>query len=165
MSLIICSECGKEISDKSSACIHCGCPIKKETTIHTTKKYIYMCMSNSCLSNPFKEFDEYKEGIQICPDCGKQLEYYETEIIDDNTHLVVERSEEENKKHENALNQIKNNSYNVNTNSQIECPYCHSTNTRKISTMLKIWSLKWQGLYGLGNVSKQWHCNNCNSDF
>ena len=30
MSLIICSECGKEISDKSSVCIHCGNPIYKE---------------------------------------------------------------------------------------------------------------------------------------
>lgn len=27
MALIICSECGKEISDKANICIHCGCPI------------------------------------------------------------------------------------------------------------------------------------------
>ncbi len=27
MALIKCSECGREISDKSAACIHCGCPI------------------------------------------------------------------------------------------------------------------------------------------
>lgn len=26
MALIKCPECGKEISDKASACIHCGCP-------------------------------------------------------------------------------------------------------------------------------------------
>ena len=30
MALIICSECGKEISDKSNACIHCGNPILKK---------------------------------------------------------------------------------------------------------------------------------------
>lgn len=29
MALIICSECGKEISDKASACVHCGCPVSK----------------------------------------------------------------------------------------------------------------------------------------
>lgn len=28
MALIKCSECGKEISDKASSCIHCGCPIE-----------------------------------------------------------------------------------------------------------------------------------------
>ena len=27
MSLVICEECGKEISDKAKACPHCGCPI------------------------------------------------------------------------------------------------------------------------------------------
>lgn len=27
MALIICPECGKEISDKAVACIHCGCPL------------------------------------------------------------------------------------------------------------------------------------------
>ena len=27
MALIQCLECGKQISDKASACIHCGCPL------------------------------------------------------------------------------------------------------------------------------------------
>lgn len=31
MALIKCPECGKEISDKAEKCIHCGCPIKKQT--------------------------------------------------------------------------------------------------------------------------------------
>lgn len=30
MALIKCNECGKEISDKTTQCIHCGCPIEKE---------------------------------------------------------------------------------------------------------------------------------------
>lgn len=29
MSLIKCSECGKEISDQAPACVHCGCPVSK----------------------------------------------------------------------------------------------------------------------------------------
>ena len=29
MSLIICPECGKEVSDKATACVHCGYPIKE----------------------------------------------------------------------------------------------------------------------------------------
>lgn len=29
MALINCPECGREISDKANACIHCGCPIKQ----------------------------------------------------------------------------------------------------------------------------------------
>lgn len=30
MALIRCKECGREISDQSKQCIHCGCPIEKE---------------------------------------------------------------------------------------------------------------------------------------
>lgn len=47
MALIKCPECGKEVSDKAIACIHCGFPLQK------VKK------------------DEATE-IQYCPYCGKQ---------------------------------------------------------------------------------------------
>jgi len=31
MAMIKCKECGKDISDKSSSCIHCGCPVISST--------------------------------------------------------------------------------------------------------------------------------------
>lgn len=43
MALIKCSECGKEISDKATTCIHCGCPVsameKKEIRKVEYKKW------------------------------------------------------------------------------------------------------------------------------
>lgn len=40
MALIKCPECGKEISDKAAACIHCGCPLQQGTnTIRTSKEH------------------------------------------------------------------------------------------------------------------------------
>ena len=33
MALISCSECGKEISDRATACPHCGCPLTTEKEI------------------------------------------------------------------------------------------------------------------------------------
>ena len=48
---------------------------------------------------------------------------------------------------------------------QVTCPYCHSTNTKKISTLLKVWSMHWLGMYSIGSIAKEWHCNNCDSDF
>ena len=30
MALIKCPECGKDISDKANACIHCGCPLNEQ---------------------------------------------------------------------------------------------------------------------------------------
>lgn len=46
-----------------------------------------------------------------------------------------------------------------------ECPYCHSKNTKKISGISKAGSVALWGVFAVGKVSKQWHCNNCKSDF
>lgn len=47
----------------------------------------------------------------------------------------------------------------------VECPYCHSTNTTKISTASKVGSVALFGIFAAGKVAKEWHCNNCKSDF
>ena len=48
---------------------------------------------------------------------------------------------------------------------EVKCPYCNSTNTKKISEMSKAASVAVFGVFAMGKVSKQWHCNNCKSDF
>ncbi len=45
-----------------------------------------------------------------------------------------------------------------------ECPYCHSKNTKKISATSKVTNTVIFGIFGTKRF-KQWHCNNCNSDF
>lgn len=47
----------------------------------------------------------------------------------------------------------------------IECPYCHSTNTSKITTTSKVGSVALFGIFAAGKVAKEWHCNTCKSDF
>ena len=44
------------------------------------------------------------------------------------------------------------------------CPYCKSSNTKKISAAGRMFSA---GLFGFGSkkIGKQWHCNGCGSDF
>ena len=46
----------------------------------------------------------------------------------------------------------------------IHCPYCNSTNVTKIGTVNRAVSV---GMLGLASkkIGKQWHCNNCGSDF
>jgi hypothetical protein len=46
----------------------------------------------------------------------------------------------------------------------LQCPYCHSTHVRKIGTVGRMVSV---GLFGLASkkIGKQWHCNDCGSDF
>lgn len=52
-----------------------------------------------------------------------------------------------------------------NSNIMVTCPYCKSTNTKKISNVSKAGSVAMFGIYAVGKVSKEWHCNNCKSDF
>ena len=32
MALIKCPDCGDKVSDKAAACIHCGCPLKSDSS-------------------------------------------------------------------------------------------------------------------------------------
>ena len=51
-----------------------------------------------------------------------------------------------------------------NTKPIVECPYCHSKNTSKISSLSKAVSIAAFGLFSQKR-KYQWHCNNCRSDF
>ena len=51
-----------------------------------------------------------------------------------------------------------------NTSPLVECPYCHSTNTKKISSLSKVGSVAMFGIFSQ-KVKHQWHCDSCNSDF
>lgn len=47
----------------------------------------------------------------------------------------------------------------------VTCPFCQSTNCKKISGASKIGKVALFGLFAAGSVSKTWHCNNCGSNF
>ena len=46
----------------------------------------------------------------------------------------------------------------------VKCPYCQSTNVKKISSLKRSASFSFLG-FASSKVGKQWHCNSCNSDF
>ena len=48
--------------------------------------------------------------------------------------------------------------------NKVHCPYCNSTNCKKISGVSKATSVAMFGIFSQ-KVKKQWHCNNCRSDF
>lgn len=51
------------------------------------------------------------------------------------------------------------------TKTTVECPYCHSTNTNKITNTSKAVHTAMFGIFSISRNSKQWHCNQCGSDF
>lgn len=55
--------------------------------------------------------------------------------------------------------------YTLNKKVIVNCPYCNSSNTTKISTLSKVGNVALFGIFALNKTSKQWHCNTCKSDF
>lgn len=45
-----------------------------------------------------------------------------------------------------------------------ECPYCHATNEKITNTSKAVHTAVF-GIFSMGRNSKQWHCNQCGSDF
>lgn len=64
----------------------------------------------------------------------------------------------------NKLSNNENFNNQINATPTIECPYCHSTNTHKLSTISRGTSILMLGLVS-GKIGKQWHCDDCGSDF
>lgn len=96
----------------------------------------------------------------VCPVCKSKLSYWVSVEIDDNTRLVTKKwwDEKRQKSHP------ENKSFKPSTPT-ITCPYCQSTNTKKISGLSKAVSVGIFGIFALGKTTKQFHCNNCNADF
>ena len=89
-------------------------------------------------NNPLFSIEEYNKQINRQIETNRQIDkYHEQQKID---------------------NQIK-------SKPVIECPYCHSTNTKKITNASKAIHTAVFGIFSVSRNSKNYHCNNCNSDF
>lgn len=56
------------------------------------------------------------------------------------------------------------NAYEASRKNAVQCPYCHSTETSKITKSSKVFNTAMFGLFGTKRL-KEWHCNSCGSDF
>lgn len=128
----------------------------------TAKKYIYQNM----YMNLFIAIadDDIQKGIALikeettcdeptakCIWCDLKMDYGTKE-----TNPII-------KARENYQNEKLFQEYQYRKNA--ECPYCHSKNTKKISGLSKVGSVALWGVFAVGKVSKQWHCNNCGSEW
>lgn len=142
MALIKCPECGKEISDKSEVCIHCGFPIKKQRVVIVNgkefdreifEKFLRGELNILQVVNPLCDAADAHAGILF----DKMVEIRETKQIPDV----------------------------INTPPSIAikdptCPMCNSTNLEKITAPKRIFSA---GIFGLGSdkIGKSFECKNC----
>lgn len=109
-----------------------------------------------------RQIKQYRNGehiggdYTICPLCKNGIL---TTLSSANKWIKM--SEEDKKK---IVATVKEQKLNNNKRTTIECPYCHSTNTKKITTTSKVLNTAIWGFFGTKRF-KEWHCNECGSDF
>ncbi len=109
------------------------------------ERVCYMCPK--CNQGHF--FNKAEEYSTICPKCNIEMICVESKFV----------SKEQEEKREKGLNRKFSQPVPL-----VYCPYCNSVNTSKISTTSKVVNTALFGIFGTKR-HKQWHCNNCNSDF
>lgn len=92
----------------------------------------------------------------ICPFCGYCYSDCFRDGITEESDLfwLCQKCGKETKREKQTVNQF-----------IVTCPFCQSTNCKKISGASKIGKVALFGVFAAGNVSKTWHCNNCGSNF
>lgn len=152
MALIKCIDCGKDVSDRASSCPNCGCPIED------SKQYI---MNAEILSRYSNEITNLRKTYR-CSNCGGH--FFTVKLFAGILMSVCLKCSN----HEQILiyNRIELNDWRANRQNiaKPHCPYCNSTNLKKIGVGSRMISAGTLGLAG-SKIGKQWHCNNCKSDF
>lgn len=157
MSLLICPECQKEVSEFAEKCPNCGCPIniiinkqkerlctiinghKKDVT-YFVNKILDKTWNEDVLSFNLRLMDELDVPmlgfVRAVEECGGAPEYY-------NDKSIKQWQQEQQ-----AIQA-----------SKPKCPMCGSTNISKISTLNRATSIVGLGILSK-KIGKQWQCNN-----
>lgn len=158
MALIICPECGKEVSDKSEVCIHCGYPLintkcningiiydfKEELPIALLEKTDdYVSVYGKIRKKTSLTLADTGDLIRIIKEIRAVPETFTPKFPLENREKIYGDPKEK----------------------SVECPYCHSTDTKKITTTSKAIHTALFGILSVGRNSKNYHCNNCGADF
>lgn len=154
MALVKCPECNKEFSEHAECCPNCGCPMsvieqqKEEEKIMqepVVQEYAAKFKCEKCGGTEFhlKTIIPYLCGD--CSNCGETCTVIRK--LTDAEYIVAKRKIQE----------------------EIEakkphCPFCNSTNLKKIGAGSRLLSVDTLGLAG-AKMGKTYHCNNCKADF
>lgn len=156
----ICLKCKRGLFDRDTKCDQCGCTDIMDKTIYTQ-----LCDKFKNASpkeqDKLRQTDEY---TIICKykfiiDTKNTVEMRQAQSISDK-----EKSKHREEVQKRELNKVAALNTTPQRSNQVSCPYCKSTNVRKIGIVSRGVSV---GLFGLASkkIGKQWHCNQCKSDF
>lgn len=151
----ICIECGRQLFDYDESCDKCN-----SNNVITEQEYKNITEeiknANVLKRKKILQDDNYKKIYNIMQQPKNQIV---KPLILQNKPIVENEAEYWKRINKHTLNKP-----NI-IEPTVECPYCHSTDTKKISTASKAGHFALFGVFSLSRNSKQWHCNNCKSDF
>lgn len=178
MALILCEECGKEISDKACSCPHCGCPVIGEiekgffhihwvdfqrSSIRKTKVILDGKEVAVLKSDGSADIEVYPGQHTVELWQGKHLlleemfdisrtnpeEYFAFKEVMGWTHAALMRVDAEESKKWDFLSK-----------NTPKCPTCGSKKIKKISLSKKIFAVEMVGLAS-NSIGKTFECKKC----
>lgn len=184
MALNTCPECDGRISDQATSCPHCGYPIKGVNINKSENWRFIVCWHCGWMPDSIYNghtpcnwcghpYDEYLSDITSqdyinlsCEEMGKTKNEILENVIKKSPkfsqYALEKRLVDQEAYNKKSIKQARSGNYN--STPKVSCPYCNSSNTSKISTGSRMASVGMLGLFSK-KLGKQWHCNNCNSDF
>lgn len=111
---------------------------------------------DQCLAEQETILNNFREEVV------KKHPDYDSYFFDHREEIRKQRREELRKDLAKTTESQRN--YVTKTHPTITCPYCKSTNTKKLSAVSRGLSFSIFG-FGSKKIGKQWHCNSCGSDF
>lgn len=151
--IVVCPICNTETFNTVGKC-KCG----YEFPYDPIQDEIMVDICSNC-----RQIQQIKRGYHvggtytICPLCKNGI-LRKLDTLD----RWIKKNEDEKQE---VMLMIEYESLNNNDKTKVKCPYCHSTDTKKISGLSKAGSVAVFGVFAIGKTTKQWHCNNCKSDF
>ncbi len=149
----VCIECGRQLFDYDKICDRCN---SKNIIFENEYNAITEEISRANIFKKKKllQIHNYK---CIYDRLQQPKELYPTPIILRNNSELGEE----------YWNRINQHTINKDESERptVECPYCHSKDTKRIITTSKVIHTAIFGIFSMSRNGKQWHCNNCNSDF
>ena len=167
MSLLKCPECGISVSEYADRCQKCGCPIEiikgaynKNSIRYVVKMKLYPSSNKIKIVSKIMEITslkvaQAKDIVDNCKIIKSNISLQEAEHIKMEVEALGGQVE--------ITPYTKAHDIQVNLNLP-KCPYCHSTSIKKISAASRTASVIGFGIFSK-KIGKQWHCNNCGSDF
>lgn len=149
-----CPECKHNFSDGFDECVYCGSELV-EGTIETediqtdTDKPIYKMSDAEIL----EKYSDYRKRIE---------EQTGHNMTDAEFLCGIKEARRDSLSHK--ADKYMRNIQEANAVNIPKCPTCQSTDIKKVSTMSKASSVALWGLFSQ-KVKKQWHCNNCGSEW